>query len=98
MKLEVEHKAKIHKLDNLKILTFHGLACSYYDYQCWTDDRITDLINKATPLNKPASSISFDIVIVDEVQDMTPLYFQLVHKFLHDIQRAVVLEIGRAHV
>lgn len=98
LKLEVEKKAKIHNLKNLKILTYHGLACSYYDYQCWTDDRITDLLNKNMPLNKPASSIPFDIVIIDEVQDMTPLYFQLVHKFLHDIQRRVVLGIMGDHL
>lgn len=98
LKLEVEKKAKIHKLTNLKILTYHGLACSHYDYQCWTDDRITELIRKGSPLNKPATAIPFDIIIIDEVQDMTPLYFELMHKFMADIQRKIILGIMGDHL
>lgn len=93
LKLEVEKKAKLHNLDNLKVLTFHGLACSYYDYTSYTDDRIQDILKENKPLNKPSTSIRFEIVIIDEIQDMTMLYFELVHKFLYDIRRKVVLGI-----
>jgi hypothetical protein len=93
LKLEVEHKAKAHKLENLKILTYHGLACSFYDYTCYTDDRIQEVIRSNKSLNRPVSNIAYDIVIIDEIQDMTPLYFELIHKFLFDIQRKVILGI-----
>ena len=91
LKLEVEKKAKINKLDNLKILTFHGLACSYYDYTAYTDDRIQTILRNNVPLNKPASSITQEIIIIDEIQDMTALYYELIHKFLFDIKRPVII-------
>ena len=101
LKLEVEKKATQHKLKNLKILTYHGLACSFYDYTARTDERIADILSKAAPLNplsKSPDALTFDIVIIDEVQDMTPLYFELVHKWLQDIQCHVVLGIMGDHL
>jgi hypothetical protein len=97
LKLEVEKKAKLHKLANLKILTYHGLACSYYDYTAYTDDRIQDILRANKPLNKPETAIPFDIIIIDEIQDMTPLYFELVHKFIYDIKRKVQIGIMGDH-
>ena len=91
LKLEVEKKAKLNKLDNLKILTFHGLACSYYDYTAYTDDRIQTILRNNIPLNKPITNITQEVIIIDEIQDMTPLYFELIHKFLFDIKRCVIL-------
>jgi hypothetical protein len=93
LKLEVEKKAKQYKLTNLKVLTFHGLACSYYDYTSYTDDRIQEIIKQNRPLNKPISAIDIEIIIIDEIQDMTALYFELIHKFMYDIQRKVILGI-----
>jgi hypothetical protein len=93
LKLEVEKKAKLNKLDNLKILTFHGLACSYYDYTAYTDDRIQTILRNNIPLNKPITNITQEVIIIDEIQDMTPLYFELIHKFLFDIKRCVILGI-----
>lgn len=93
LKLEVEKKAKQHNLTNLKVLTFHGLACSYYDYTAYTDDRIQTILKDKIPLNKPASSITHEIIIIDEIQDMTALYFELVHKIIYDLQRTVVIGI-----
>ena len=93
LKLEVEKKAKLNKLDNLKILTFHGLACSYYDYTAYTDDRIQTIVRNNIPLNKPITNITQEVIIIDEIQDMTPLYFELIHKFLFDIKRCVILGI-----
>jgi len=93
LKLEVEKKAKQHNLTNLKVLTFHGLACSYYDYTAYTDDRIQTILKDKIPLNKPVSSITHEIIIIDEIQDMTTLYFELVHKLIYDLQRHIILGI-----
>ena len=101
MKLEVEKKVKLHNLKNLKILTYHGLACSFYDYTARTDERIADILVKAAslnPISKNPDALEFDIVIIDEVQDMTPLYFELVHKWLQDIQCHVILGIMGDHL
>lgn len=93
LKLEVERKVKTHKIRNLKILTYHGLACSFYDYKAYTDDRIQHIIKYNTPLNKPTSNIPYEIIIIDEIQDMTPLYFELIHKFIYNLGRHVILGI-----
>ena len=94
LKLEVENKAKYHNLTNLKVLTYHGLACAYYDYTSYTDDRIQEILKKNKPLSRSPSSIQFEIVIIDEIQDMTMLYFELVHKFLFDIHTHTHILLG----
>ena len=97
LKLEVEKKVKKHKLSNLKILTYHGLACSHYDYNAYTDDLMQEILRKNKPLNKSVTEIPFDIIIIDEIQDMTPLYFEFIYKFIYDLKRKVQIGIMGDH-
>ena len=86
LQLEVEEKVKNEKLTNIKIYTYHGLSCSFYDYTAWTDDKITDIITNDTQFKPRRNHKHYSIIVIDEAQDMTELYFKLVYKFLRDLK------------
>jgi hypothetical protein len=85
LKLEVEAKIKKEGLKNIATKTYHGLACTYYDYMARTDDIIQVVVNIDQPFRYRANNTYYNIIVIDEVQDMTELYFKLVYKFLKDI-------------
>lgn len=82
--LKMEVRAKVEALDikNLEIHTYHSLWVRYYNPHGYTDDVIRrGLDSKIKPM-RPLPH--YDAVIVDEAQDMTFLYYCLVHKFIQD--------------
>lgn len=81
LKDEVRKKAKQSKLDNLEVHSYHSLAVKYYYYKAYTDDEIQKILKDNAPTQKDAK---FDIVIIDEIQDMSIDYYRLVRKFLSD--------------
>lgn len=83
LKVEVRNKVEAAKINNIDIHTFHSLAVRYYDKECYTDDKIIKILSQNS---QPKIIKKYDIVIVDEVQDMTPNYFSLVCKFIHDMK------------
>lgn len=83
LKLEVREKVESAKITNLDIHTYHSLAVRFYDKNCYTDDKIIKVLsNNSTP----KVIIKYDIIIVDEVQDMTPNYYSLICKFINDMK------------
>ena len=82
LKLEVRAKIKAQGIKNLEIHTYHSLWVRYYNPHGFTDDVIRRGIDTDA---KPRQSIhSYDAAIVDEAQDMTLLYYCLIHKFMKD--------------
>jgi hypothetical protein len=82
LKLEVRNKMKKCELNNIEIHTYHSLAVKYYDPMCYTDDNIIGVLDN----DKPIKNFSkYDIIVIDEVQDMTPNYYELIYKFMNDI-------------
>ena len=96
LKLEVKEKIAKNGLTNITTHTYHGLGCCYYDYKCWSDEKIEHIVNKDTPLvpqGKYGKHPDFSIVVIDEAQDMTELYFRLIYKFIKDLKSQVKLLI-----
>ena len=93
LKLEVEEKIKQQELKNIKIYTYHGLCCGCYDHEARSDDKIINILINDTPLKPRKTPIQYSIVVIDEAQDMTELYFKLVYKFLKDLKYKVNLLI-----
>lgn len=93
LKIEVRNKVEMAGITNIDIHTFHSLAVRYYDKECYTDDKIIKILSNNT---LPKTTKKYDIVIVDEVQDMTPNYFSLVCKFINDmnIKKSNILILG----
>ncbi len=87
-RLKDEMRAKIDKLGlrNAEAHSYHAFFVRYYGAKCCTDNGIMDTINRD---EKPRTSFRFGCVIVDEVQDMTPLYFKAVKKLIKDMTNQV---------
>lgn len=82
LKCEVREKVVLSNLTNVQVHTYHSLATTFYDKTAYTDAKIISVLTEGAKLKKKAQ---VDIIIVDEAQDMTILYFKLVNKFMHDV-------------
>ena len=81
LKLDSKTKARNLKLGNLEIHTYHAYCVKYYDRGCWNDTVLLKLLNKDT---EPMQCLDFDIIIIDEAQDMDNKYYRLVKKIIKD--------------
>lgn len=88
---EIKSKVKELELENLKIHTFHSLVVKYYTSEGYTDTIIRRVLNNNTPPRMPIKKI--DILVLDEAQDMTFLYFKLMVKFCRDMGNSIQLLI-----
>jgi hypothetical protein len=93
LKLEVRNKIKNYDIDNVEIHTYHSLAVKNYDPNCFTDTGIIDVLEKNKPIKNEIPK--YDIIVIDEVQDMTPNYYELIYKFMSDINfKSNILVLG----
>jgi hypothetical protein len=76
-KLKEETRSKIADMyiKNLEAHSFHAFCVRYFDHACFTDEPIRKLIKAKT---KPLQEFNYDLIIIDESQDLTPLLFQLI--------------------
>ena len=87
LRLEVQEKVKELELKNINIHTFHSLAFHYYSRQAHTDTGLRQVLLYNM---KPKKNIEkIDILVIDENQDLTELYFQFIIKFLLDMQNKI---------
>lgn len=75
-----ESNARFVELPNVRVFTYHSFVSRNY---CAAKDDVG--INQALhmPPKKPFSKI--DILILDEAQDITPIYYKLITKILSDL-------------
>lgn len=80
LKSEIRLKIQQKKLKNIEVHTYHSLNLNYYN-GAHDDFSIIDTIK----LNKSLTQIpNFDVVMIDEAQDMTDNYYNLIRKFMFD--------------
>ena len=84
LKIETRNKAKLLKLTNIAIHSYHAFCVKYYDYNTRTDIHIKKILKNNIEKKK---QFAFDKIILDEAQDINQLYFELVslnqfHSFL----------------
>lgn len=95
--LKMEGRIKKDKLglDNLEIESYHSLATNYYSAIGFDDRNIINLLKKNLNLKPDKAFIKYDIIILDEAQDMSILFYKLVHKFIRDINfKGVIVVLG----
>jgi hypothetical protein len=92
LKNEVREKIAKNSLTNVKVHTYHGLCVAFYDNTCYTDEKMIEIIKNDTPLTCNYE-IRYDVIVIDETQDMTQSYFELLCKFMRDIRFAKTLLI-----
>lgn len=78
LRKEVKHKAK--DIKNMEIHTYHSFACSYYT-KCYNDEHMKQLLDSNL---KPKKQFNFDIIVIDEAQDLTFQLFEFCCKIKHD--------------
>lgn len=91
LKFEVREKVEKFELTNIKVHTYHSLAKGYYSSNAHEDRGLKDVVIKNLPPKYKLMDI--DILVVDEVQDMTITYFKLLVKYLKDLGKPVQLII-----
>lgn len=80
LKLETRQRmTKDH--ENLEVHSFHSYSVNYYDKESYTDSVLAKVVKTDS---KTTNKTVYDIVIVDEAQDLTILYLGLVKKVLKD--------------
>ena len=82
LRAEIKEKVKMHDLKNLTIHTYHSLAVLHYLSTSYTDTGIRYILYNNLPFSKQPPL--YDIIVIDEAQDMTLVYYKLVAKFIHD--------------
>ena len=79
LKDETRQKAATMGLGLLEVHTYHALARKYYDNSLCTDNGIIQVIKEC---KRPIKQLPrWCRIIIDEVKDMSPLYFKLIQKY-----------------
>lgn len=94
LKEDSRNKIKFLKLDNIEVHSFHSFCLKYYVPVCKDDNGLNHALN----VSKPKKPFSFDIIIIDEVQDVIPLYYKLICRIISDNNKDVnICVIGDKH-
>ena len=90
LRKEIKEKVENLELGNVTVHTYHSLAVSIYNPDAYIDKTMRLLISNNDP---PKMRIPYDIIVLDEVQDMTFLYYRLIIKYIRDVGNPVQLMI-----
>ena len=86
LRKEVQEKVDAAQIANLDVHTYHSLLHAYYDAAGYTDLHMQRILEADAPALAEIPWIP--LLIIDEAQDMTLLYFKFVLKFVRDMVRA----------
>lgn len=81
LKLETRDRVRRMGIQNLETHSYHSFCVKNYHKTCYTDSEITNLLKTN---NESYNKFSYDIIILDEAQDITPLYYELICKIYKD--------------
>ena len=90
LRKEIQEKVRELELKNITVHTYHSLAVSIYDAEAHVDKVMRLLVQNNKP---PSRLILTDVLVLDEAQDMTFLYFRLIVKYLKDLQSPIQLMV-----
>lgn len=90
LKKEVKEKVYNEKIENLEVHTYHSLCLKYY--KCHKDEQIKNVLEYNV---KPKKVIPpYSVIVIDEVQDMRNLYYNLILKFLVDMNKKIPIIVA----
>lgn len=90
LRSELKEKVQEFGIHNLEVHTYHSFAVKYFDRLAFTDFGLRNILAAATTTTTAATTTTttaaivyppippYSILVLDEVQDMTPLYFRFV--------------------
>jgi len=89
LRLETRKKLEENGVTNVEVHTYHSFCVKYYNHKCFTDRPMKTLIDKN---KKQLKSFNYKRIICDEAQDITPLYYRLIHKIYKDNESSKCLK------
>jgi len=81
LKTETRIKQKKFKLNNLDVHNFHAFVQNYYNESGKDSKGMLKVIRTMKP---PMKHFSYELIIIDEIQDMTPDFFKFLCKIIYD--------------
>ena len=93
-KLKQETRERCARLRNVEVHSYHSLGLAYYTRPdpCRDDTGLLRIINQRLPLKTKSKP---SIIVLDETQDMTPLYYAFIKKAIADLNPGVqILVLG----
>jgi hypothetical protein len=85
LKLETRARAKNLKLTNLEVHSFHSMGVNYWSKSCWDDAGLNEIVRVGAP---PRRIKAYDLIIIDEAQDVTPLIFCFINLICRHVTAA----------
>ena len=91
--LRKEFKEKVEKLgiNNIDVHTYHSIGVKHFSSNAHTDSGLRNILRNKMNVSLPFPI--YEIVVIDECQDMSPLYFQFVNYFLQIFSSKIQLII-----
>ena len=86
LRTEIKEKTRTLQIKNLQIHTYHSLGVRYYLPTCFTDAGLRHILYQDLTPSSPLPL--YDLIVIDETQDMSLIYYQLVRKFIKDMCQA----------
>ena len=83
LKFDVRQKTINYGINNIEVHSYHSLAVKFYDKNAHNDYGLNTIIIKNILPKKDLSKV--DILVIDEAQDMSLLYYKLIIKFIKDL-------------
>ena len=81
LKLETRIKVQEFCINNIEVHSYHSFCVKNYDNECFTDEKIIKLLKKNT---QSLHIFNYDIIILDEAQDINPTFYELICKIYAD--------------
>jgi len=92
LKLETRERVNLLGVHNLETHSYHSFCVKYYDEVCFTDTVINKILRESI---NPRKNFSYDLIILDESQDISPTYYELVCKIYKDnLKEAKIVILG----
>lgn len=79
LKFETREKIVSFGLTNVDVQNYHSFCCSKYNVQGYTDEIIKSSLEMYSTGHLQYNPYSYDVIVIDEAQDLTDLYFKLVN-------------------
>ena len=95
-RLKAETRERTSKLPNVKVHSYHSCGLEFYIKPCHDDMALLTTIQKGLPCYSDYDpTYCPDIIVLDETQDMTPIYYNFIRKVIDDMNpNAQLLILG----
>jgi len=92
LKIETRDRAKILGLDNIEVHSYHAFTVKYLHPKGFKDSGILKFLHLKK--KEPKQVFHYNIIIIDEAQDMNPTYYELVVFILSRLDNPQLVVMG----